>query len=228
MPNQDAVDYVREGFKSKVDKAVLKKNLLAAQYSEQDVDDAIRLVEQEPPALRPALEERRVDGRAPFYQEKKQSGTTYILLGFFAALVFGAGAVYVRGPEFFPALAPFFGEESQKEAPIEPSIVEIAARDTGRVADLRGAELALREYAAVNGRYPAAKNWNEMARALRLSELPESETSHRYWVSPEGGGYVIGVRLEDPAHPALENDSDGTVLGIVCADPVYCLGDSID
>ncbi len=35
--------------------------------------------------------------------------------------------------------------------------------------------------------------------------------------------YVIGAQLENTSHAALDNDLDGTIGSVNCADPVYCM-----
>jgi len=57
------------------------------------------------------------------------------------------------------------------------------------------------------------------------SKFPSPQVStypYYYGVSGDGLQYVIGARLERD-NAVLRDDVDGTLFGIDCNDPVYCI-----
>jgi hypothetical protein len=115
-------------------------------------------------------------------------------------------------------------------------------RDARRISDVKQAQNGLEIYYAKETKYPvvtysgASNSWNTVTSAIvggglgitQLSQDPlGDEHSYSYASNPEDGSnpqsYVIGVTLEDTGNQALKSDLDGTIFGIDCADPVYCV-----
>ncbi|MEK7555317.1 MAG: prepilin-type N-terminal cleavage/methylation domain-containing protein [Patescibacteria group bacterium] len=118
-----------------------------------------------------------------------------------------------------------------------------AARDARRIADLRTTQQALELYYQVNQAYsnPAGCPGTTCGGALETSltgasigvksipKDPLNDTNFYYNYGVDAGGtpayqnYTLSARLEDTAHKALNDDVDGTVNGVNCADPIYCV-----
>jgi prepilin-type N-terminal cleavage/methylation domain-containing protein len=122
-------------------------------------------------------------------------------------------------------------------------------RDARRISDLKQVQLALEMYYDANSsEYPdsictTASSGSCTAGALMptyISVTPNdpqaSGTSYAYGydnLTTAGAAcavasgvctnYVIGATLEDDTNPALNQDIDGTVGTVSCADPVYCV-----
>lgn len=124
--------------------------------------------------------------------------------------------------------------------------------DTRRIADLRTMQNALELYATKCGYYPggatpktstdpavcvsagAPANWDELQAVLRNMDIgiekipydPAKAGGRFYEYATPGSGasqYVLRALLDDDGNPALADDFDGTVFGLVCGDPAYCV-----
>jgi len=121
--------------------------------------------------------------------------------------------------------------------------VQRSGRDTRRISDLRQIQNGVELYFAKCGYYPGSAvsgvdsctgftvvDYDGMATALTQSELgiskipndPQSGKAYRYG-STNGSTYVLGATLENAGSSQLRDDVDGTVEGVDCEDPVYCV-----
>ena len=104
------------------------------------------------------------------------------------------------------------------------------ARDVRRISDMRQIALALEMYYddANPPSYPGA-GWGTMESALEgggyMSSVPSDPGANTYEYGRAGDGqnYVLDATLEDTSHRALNDDVDGTVYGVGCGDPEYCI-----
>lgn len=113
------------------------------------------------------------------------------------------------------------------------------SRDARRVADLKQLQTALELYYDANQSYPVAGTAATVATALTgisgsyIPSLPADPTGTNQYVyqSMTGTtttacaastcqGYVLKATLEDASNAALNNDVDGTVGTVTCADTV--------
>jgi prepilin-type N-terminal cleavage/methylation domain-containing protein len=117
--------------------------------------------------------------------------------------------------------------------------VQKQGRDARRVSDLRQTQNGLELYFNKNGRYPAVTTWADLKTALiggsiGVSNVPSDPRNvapyqYQYAANVTGDSYVLGAQLEDANNPVLNDDVDGTVLGINCGSgtpetpPVYCV-----
>ena len=107
-------------------------------------------------------------------------------------------------------------------------------RDSRRIADLHNVMNALELYYAKNYYYPNETDWTGLTTAVTtgnigVSRIPQdplntSPTAKTYYygVSADGQDYGLGADLETE-DPSLNDDVDGTLYGIACDDPGYCL-----
>ncbi len=121
--------------------------------------------------------------------------------------------------------------------------VQRNGRDTRRISDLRQVQNGVELYYAKCGYYPggaqagtdctgfsAISGWSSLQGALTGSNLgvskvpddPRQGAAYMYG-STSGSSYVLGATLENANAPQLRDDIDGTVEGVNCADPVYCV-----
>lgn len=121
--------------------------------------------------------------------------------------------------------------------------VQRNGRDTRRVSDLRQVQNGVELYYAKCGYYPgaaqsgtdcsgfsAASGWSGLTDALSGSNIgiskvpndPRAGDTYEYG-STSGSSYVLGARLENTNSAQLRDDIDGTVEGVDCSDPVYCV-----
>jgi prepilin-type N-terminal cleavage/methylation domain-containing protein len=124
------------------------------------------------------------------------------------------------------------------------------ARDSKRVGDIASLRLLITLFYTDCGSYPDSLNGasNSLTSppscfqsAAALAQLPTdpkwsasspgctafTDNQYKYAKSgtwPNITSYVLAACLEDSSAKVLESDRDGTVLGINCADPVYCIG----
>ncbi len=118
-------------------------------------------------------------------------------------------------------------------------------RDARRLADLKSVQNGLEIYYTRCGRYPGGtppasgacpatdvNTWGALKTALidpslGITKIPDDPlTGQIYYFAGkigDGQGYVIGAKLENAGDPSLNTDVDGTVYGIDCNDPVYCV-----
>lgn len=123
----------------------------------------------------------------------------------------------------------------------------VKARDVRRIADLRQVALGLefyidryRHYPPIGGATTDTARWQKLKECLQampactdntaslqiMPALPEDPTgvnSYDYKPDANQTSFVIKGVMEDTNHQALTTDVDGTVNGIDCADPAYCL-----
>lgn len=121
--------------------------------------------------------------------------------------------------------------------------VQRNGRDTRRVSDLRQVQNGVELYYAKCGYYPGAaqsssdcsgfsqaSGWTGLSSALTGSTLgiskvpndPRAGANYDYG-STSGTSYVLGATLENAGSVQLRDDIDGTVEGVDCNDPVYCV-----
>jgi prepilin-type N-terminal cleavage/methylation domain-containing protein len=96
------------------------------------------------------------------------------------------------------------------------------SRDARRISDVKQLQLALELYFDASSTYPAALA--DVAPDY-IAAVPADplDAAYDYDQLDSGTNYVLGGTLEDENHQALDNDIDGTVGAIDCADPVYCI-----
>lgn len=104
-------------------------------------------------------------------------------------------------------------------------------RDTRRIADLSQVQNGLELYFTKNGVYPDASDWATLTATLKAAGIgvnsvpndPTPTANYVYGLNSDKNSYVLGAKLEDGSNPALNSDIDGTVYGVNCDDPVYCI-----
>lgn len=123
--------------------------------------------------------------------------------------------------------------------------VQRQGRDARRIQDLRQVQNALELYYSKCGYYPGGVNsaappcaawsavstWNNVTDALEGSSIgvpqipndPTSGSDYFYGTSGTGNSYVVGARLEDANNSALQNSAAGTIFGVDCTAPVFCI-----
>jgi prepilin-type N-terminal cleavage/methylation domain-containing protein len=115
--------------------------------------------------------------------------------------------------------------------------VQRRGRDARRQSDLRGVQTALELYYHKCGHYPGGatcqpasnEDWAAMVPSVTgatigISKLPNDPSSGQtYFYGTDGPRYIVGAKFEDGNNPALNDDIDGTVFGVDCDDPVYCI-----
>jgi prepilin-type N-terminal cleavage/methylation domain-containing protein len=124
--------------------------------------------------------------------------------------------------------------------------VQKQGRDSRRISDLRQVQNGLEIYYNKCGYYPGTAQptspcgaytqittWAALTTALTgsnigISNVPVDPTNrtpyvYSYASDSTGSTYVLAAQLEDLNNPRLNDDVDGTVLGINCNDPVYCI-----
>jgi general secretion pathway protein G len=121
--------------------------------------------------------------------------------------------------------------------------VQRSGRDTRRVSDLRQVQNGIELYFAKCGYYPGTaeagtdcngfrniSSWDSLedaitGSALGVSQVPNDPRTGGTYVygSSAGTTYVIGATLENAGAAQLRDDVDGTVEGVDCNDPVYCV-----
>jgi prepilin-type N-terminal cleavage/methylation domain-containing protein len=112
-------------------------------------------------------------------------------------------------------------------------------RDARRVADLKQVQNGLEVYYTKNLRYPCNSNyagaldsWEGLTTILttggigisQISQDPLGEnSSYGYATNESCQNYVMVAGLEDPDSRILDTDLDGSIFGIDCDDPSYCV-----
>ncbi len=78
--------------------------------------------------------------------------------------------------------------------------------------------------------FSAITTWAELTASLTGSnigtaQIPNDPTAGRsyFYGSLDGVSYTVGATLEDPNNAALQNSPRGTINGVVCDSPVYCI-----
>lgn len=106
------------------------------------------------------------------------------------------------------------------------------ARDAKRLGDVRQIALALEFCYNDIGKYLPASTFPKAGSPMTCSgtnyitAMPEDPSGEDYIYAVDNDSnpqkYVVGAIIETP-NSALGSDKDGTVYGIDCEDPVYCL-----
>ncbi len=113
------------------------------------------------------------------------------------------------------------------------------SRDVRRISDLRQVALALEMYYDDESGYPSDTvasddDWAVLdteleAAPVYMTSVPVDPSSNTYYYHPNGTtangatNYILGATLENTSHSAFDDDVDGTVNGLNCVDPVYCI-----
>ena len=108
-------------------------------------------------------------------------------------------------------------------------------RDARRIADLKQIQLALEMWYDANGsEYPDALSSLAPTYISTVPADPQTAAAYSYdnltsaaaacaVASGVCSNYVLGATLEDSNNAALNQDIDGTVGSVACADPTYCV-----
>lgn len=115
-------------------------------------------------------------------------------------------------------------------------------QDARRIADTRQVQNALELYYNKCGYYPGGatagtcnttnpSTWADLQNTLvnaqigvtSVSNDPIPGQNYVYGVASNRQNYVVGATLGDANDASLRQDVDGTVNGVDCADPVYCV-----
>jgi len=113
-------------------------------------------------------------------------------------------------------------------------------RDAKRIADLKQTQNALELYYTKCQHYPGDAacglgdpgDWAGLGSAVAGAGIGVSKIAndplpgnpqYDYGVSGNRQNYVLSGTLEDENNSSLKEDSDGTVFGVLCDDPVYCV-----
>ncbi len=111
------------------------------------------------------------------------------------------------------------------------------AYDSRRISDLQKTQSYLELYYTKNRAYPNVSTWTDLGTALvnsniGITSIPNdplnSSTGANYYYGVDNTdfqSYVLGSTLSTSDHSALKENSevDGTVLGVTCDDPVFCV-----
>jgi prepilin-type N-terminal cleavage/methylation domain-containing protein len=108
------------------------------------------------------------------------------------------------------------------------------AYDARRLADMQKVQSYLEIYYTRNRQYPNVSTWSALQGELVNSEVgisaipndPVPNQTYYYGVdSTDFQSYVLGAKFSTPDHSALKEPTelDGTVLGVNCDDPVFCV-----
>lgn len=110
------------------------------------------------------------------------------------------------------------------------------ARDSRRISDLGNLQLALELYNTDNEQYPSALTGLAPNYIGGVPADPKDgdpgcgnanynlgNYGYSYATNADQSGYVLAACLENATAEALNADSDGTVNGVSCVDPVYCV-----
>ena len=111
--------------------------------------------------------------------------------------------------------------------------VQRQGRDARRISDLRQVQTGLELYFVRNGEYPDTQSWTELMDTLvnagiGISNVPQDPSpSKTYQYASNFTSYVLAAELEEVSNNRLNDDVDGTILGIDCgvagSDTVYCV-----
>ena len=109
----------------------------------------------------------------------------------------------------------------------------VKARDTKRVADIRQIALALEfcynetQKYIPSASFPVAGAPMTCGSNTYITAMPGDPGggAYQYKVDSDANPqkYVLGATMETATNQALNSDVDGTVFGLDCDDPVYCL-----
>lgn len=103
----------------------------------------------------------------------------------------------------------------------------VKGRDAKRVSDLSQLKLALELYFDSERRYPVGTGTTTLAGQIVPDYIPvfplDPLSTGTYQYTGTATSYILAATLEDENHAALTGDIDGTVSGIACDDPTYCV-----
>ena len=110
-----------------------------------------------------------------------------------------------------------------------PDLIDMA-KDMQRITNTREISLALELYYVGNQTYPNIagdsqdERFDELVSQLRdyLTRLPTEKENYDYQ-NLGSEHYILKVDLINPESPHLENDWDGSIQGVNCDDPSYCI-----
>jgi len=108
------------------------------------------------------------------------------------------------------------------------------AYDSRRMADMQKVQSYLEIYYTRNRQYPNVSTWSALQSELVNSEVgisaipndPVPGQTYYYGIdSSDFQSYVLGAKFSTPDHSSLKEPTefDGTVLGVNCDDPVFCV-----
>lgn len=175
---------------------------------------------------------------------------THKLALLLAAILFVGGVVFFLHQTQANSDLPIGNSVAANNAALAPAALavsaptDVASRDAKRISDLKQVQSELEIYFAQCGFYPGAAHatpncgkfvanntWAGVSAALAGSNLsianvpndPTPGVNYFYVADAYGVGYVLGATLEDAANPALTQTVHGTVNGVNCDGPVYCV-----
>ncbi|KKR88942.1 MAG: hypothetical protein UU85_C0001G0134 [Candidatus Wolfebacteria bacterium GW2011_GWA2_42_10] len=109
-----------------------------------------------------------------------------------------------------------------------------SAYDSRRITDLQKVQGYLEVYYTKNRQYPNVSAWSALQTELVNAQMgitaipndPLPGGVYHYGVnSTDRQSYVLGARFSTSDHSALKEPTevDGTVFGVNCDDPVFCI-----
>jgi len=108
-------------------------------------------------------------------------------------------------------------------------------RDARRIADIREVQNGLELYYTKNNNYPAisgADTWASLKTSLTgagigITTIPNDPLypvdAYQYGLSGNQQNYVLRAVLEDPTNSSLNDSAHGTIFGLNCDSPAYCI-----
>lgn len=103
----------------------------------------------------------------------------------------------------------------------------VKGRDAKRVSDLSQLKLALELYFDTARSYPAGTGTTTLGTALvpdYIQSIPSDPlATGAYGYAGSSTSYVVYATLEDDQHAVFQGAPSGTILGVACGAPVYCV-----
>ena len=108
------------------------------------------------------------------------------------------------------------------------------AYDSRRISDLQKMQSYLEIYYTKNRAYPNVSTWSDLQTTLinagvgvtAIPNDPISGNKYDYGIdNSDFQSYVLGARFSTSDHSSLKEQTevDGTVFGVDCGDPVFCI-----
>lgn len=108
------------------------------------------------------------------------------------------------------------------------------AYDSRRLADMQKVQSYLEIYYTKNRLYPNVSSWSALQTELvnaniGLSAIPNDPIPGSFYYygvdTSDFQSYVVGAKFSTSDHSALKEPTelDGTILGVDCNDPVFCV-----
>lgn len=107
------------------------------------------------------------------------------------------------------------------------------AYDSRRIADIQKVQSYLELYYTKYRAYPNVSDWKSLQTELINANLgitsipndPLSTQTYYFGIAPDKQGYVLGATFSTSDHASLKEPTeiDGTVYGVNCDDPVFCI-----